>query len=148
MTAPSKARLAALIGALAAFALLLAGIGQMLVGGPAQAAASNPRPAPEALYFGRGDDALAQAESRVSALIDRLAERLHAQPSDADGWHTLARAYASLGRHAAAIEAFRRALRLRPHEATLLAEQAASIAALGGSAPTSASSTSTSLPPR
>ena len=142
---PRAARLAALVGALAAFAMLLAGVGQALVGGPAQAGASNPRPAAEVLYFGRGDDALVQAESRVSALIDRLAERLNAQPGDADGWHTLARSYASLGRHAAAIEAFRRALRLRPHEATLQAEHAASVAALGGGAgPT----TSTSVPPR
>lgn len=135
------------IGALAALMVVLAGFGLTQFGESPQARVVTSNPAPAALYFGRADDALVQAESRVSTLVDRLAERMNAQPGDADGWHALARAYASFGRHAAAIEAFRRALRLRPNEATLLAEYAASVAALDPHA-VPATSTSAPRPPR
>lgn len=128
----------------AALTLVLVGAGLALGSGPEPSAVARSS-APQPLYAGHADDALVQAESRISRLIDRLAERLDAQPGDADGWHTLARAYASLGRHAAAIEAFRRALRLRPGEATLLADYAASVAALD---PHAAPPTSPSRPPR
>lgn len=131
----------------AALTLVAAGVGCIQFGASQAVAVAASKPAPGAPYLARGDDALAQAESRVGMLVDRLAERLNAQPGDADGWHTLARAYASFGRHAAAIEAFRRALRLRPNEATLLAEYAASVAALDPHA-VPATSTSAPRPPR
>lgn len=76
------------------------------------------------------DAALVQAESRVGTLIESLAGRLKTQPDDVDGWRTLARAYAALGRHAAAIDAFKAALRLRPDEPALLADFAFSVAVL------------------
>lgn len=66
-------------------------------------------------------------EARVSAVVDRLAERLKTAP-DAEGWQTVGRSYAALGRHAQAVVAFRNALRLVPPDATLLAEYAASAA--------------------
>lgn len=45
-------------------------------------------------------------------------------------WRTLARSYAALGRHAAAIDACKAALRLRPDEPALLADCAFSAAVL------------------
>ena len=75
-----------------------------------------------------GPDALAQAEARISSMVDRLAERLKGRPDDAEGWHMLGRSYAALGKHGQAIGAYETALRLRPNEPTLLAELAFSAA--------------------
>ena len=76
------------------------------------------------------DAALDQAESRVNTLIESLAARLKSRPDDVDGWRTLARSYAALGRHAAAIDACKAALRLRLAEPALLADCAFSAAVL------------------
>ncbi|HKW82586.1 MAG TPA: tetratricopeptide repeat protein, partial [Burkholderiaceae bacterium] len=73
-------------------------------------------------------DALAQAEARISGMVDRLAERLKNRPDDAEGWQMLGRSYATLGRHEHAIAAYETALKLRPDEPTLLAELAFSAA--------------------
>jgi cytochrome c-type biogenesis protein CcmH len=73
-------------------------------------------------------DALAQAEARISGMVDRLAERLKTRPDDAEGWQMLGRSYATLGKHGQAIGAYETALRLRPDEPTLLAELAFSAA--------------------
>jgi hypothetical protein len=67
-------------------------------------------------------DPLAQAESRVSAMVDGLAARMKQRPEDADGWQVLARSYASLGRQAEAVAAFRHAAALRPKDRKLRAE--------------------------
>lgn len=71
---------------------------------------------------------LSRAEAQVSTMVAGLAERLKARPDDADGWQTLGRSYAALGRHAQAITAFKAAVQLRPDDATLLAEYAFSAA--------------------
>lgn len=75
-----------------------------------------------------GPDALAQAEARISSMVDRLAERLKTRPDDAEGWQMLGRSYATLGKHGQAMGAYETALRLRPNEPTLLAELAFSAA--------------------
>jgi len=74
-------------------------------------------------------DSLAQAEARISDMVDRLAERLKTRPDDSDGWQMLGRSYAALGKHAQAIGAYETAMRLRPDDPTLLAELAFSAAA-------------------
>lgn len=63
-------------------------------------------------------------------MVDKLAARVQAEPADADGWHMLARSYAALGKHAQAVAAYRSAARLRPDDATLLAEWAFSAAVI------------------
>jgi cytochrome c-type biogenesis protein CcmH len=91
---------------------------------PAQSArADTPARAAEAA-------SIAAAESRIAMMVDHLAERLKARPDDADGWQTLARSYASLGRHTQAIAAFRTATKLRPNDAALLADHAFSVAVI------------------
>ena len=71
---------------------------------------------------------LSRAETQVSDLVDGLAERLRTRPDDADGWQTLGRSYAALGKHAQAIGAYQAAVRVRPDDPTLLAEYAFSAA--------------------
>jgi cytochrome c-type biogenesis protein CcmH len=61
-----------------------------------------------------------QIEARVAA----LAERLRAEPGDAQGWVMLGRSYVILGRYRDAATAWRRASELLPGNATLLADLA------------------------
>lgn len=61
-----------------------------------------------------------QVQQRAAA----LAERLAAEPGDAQGWLMLARSYTALGRYADAAIAFRKAVDLLPPDASLLADLA------------------------
>ncbi|HWI11282.1 MAG TPA: tetratricopeptide repeat protein [Burkholderiaceae bacterium] len=128
---PLPGRMPATIAALAALVLAVVGVGYAWVGAPQHLAVA-PRPDGHrsALTNTPADPALMQAGSRVAAMIASLAERLAAHPDDADGWHTLARSYAAIGRHAAAVDAFRKAVRLRPDDPSLLADCAVSAALL------------------
>lgn len=69
-----------------------------------------------------------QIEARVAA----LAERLKASPADAEGWVMLGRSYVVLGRYRDAAMAWRRAVDLRPPDATLLADLADVVAMAQG----------------
>lgn len=60
----------------------------------------------------------------VDALLARLAERMQAQPDDAQGWRLLANAYLSLGRLEEAERASLRALKLTPDDASTLVDHA------------------------
>lgn len=68
------------------------------------------------------------APAALQDLVERLAERLRSHPDDADGWAMLARTHAVGGRHAQAVQAFRRAAALRPDDAVLLADFADALA--------------------
>lgn len=81
----------------------------------ASQAAPLPVPAPPAAAPGVPD---------IEAMVQRLADRLAAQPADVPGWRRLARAYETLGRHEAAIEAYRQLLRQQPADADALCELA------------------------
>lgn len=70
----------------------------------------------------------AQIEARVAA----LAERLKVSPGDAEGWVMLGRSYVVLGRYRDAAMAWRRAVDLRPPDATLLADLADVVAMAQG----------------
>ena len=124
--------------ALALFLLVLAGTGYAWLGsagdlgvGP-EAAAAPPTTATDRrkILAATEREPLFAAEARVSSMVDKLAARVQAEPADADGWHMLARSYAALGKHAQAIAAYRSAARLRPDDATLLAEWAFSAAVI------------------
>ena len=60
----------------------------------------------------------------VGAMVDKLAQRMEAQPDDPDGWAILARSYVALQRLPDALRAFARAVALRPDDAQLLADYA------------------------
>lgn len=61
---------------------------------------------------------------QVEALVERLAERLKAEPGNAEGWILLGRSYASFGRFQEAAAAYAQAAKLRPGDAQLLADYA------------------------
>jgi cytochrome c-type biogenesis protein CcmH len=70
----------------------------------------------------------AKALQQIESMVDQLAERLKTRPDDAEGWQMLARSYAAIGRHAQAVDAFRKATQLRPDDAGLLADLAFAVA--------------------
>jgi cytochrome c-type biogenesis protein CcmH len=82
-----------------------------------------------ALYVMRGEPgALMQAESAahaadgMAASVQRLAERLKAQPNDVAGWLMLARSYGALERPADAAAAYEQAEARAPQDAMVLVE--------------------------
>ena len=71
-----------------------------------------------------GGEAHGPSEQQVKEMIERLAERLKAEPDNAQGWAMLGRSYAVLGRFAEASEAYGRLVALVPNDAQLLADYA------------------------
>ncbi|MBL8343232.1 MAG: c-type cytochrome biogenesis protein CcmI [Rubrivivax sp.] len=61
---------------------------------------------------------------QIQQMAASLAERLKAQPRDAEGWLMLARSYTALARYRDAAGAFRKAIELLPPNANLLADLA------------------------
>jgi cytochrome c-type biogenesis protein CcmH len=94
--------------------------------GPAPASATSPSARTVPSVSGGG--ALLEAELRLIAMVDRLAQRVKAKPENATDWEMLGRSYAALGKHAEALPAFQSAARLRPDDPTLLADYALSSA--------------------
>ncbi len=70
--------------------------------------------------------------SQITAMVDRLAERLKSHPDEAQGWVLLARSYAALGRYAEAADAYAHADALIPDNADLLADYADALAMAQG----------------
>lgn len=93
-----------------------------------------------ALYFAVGaPDALSvrPGQAPVSAhefesMVQRLADRLRANPDDAEGWKMLGRSYAVLGHYPRALEAYTEAVRRAPRDAQLLADFADTLAMTSG----------------
>jgi cytochrome c-type biogenesis protein CcmH len=65
---------------------------------------------------------------QIAAMVEKLAERMKAQPDDPQGWVILARSYTVLGRHAEAMQAYERAIALRGDDAALMVDYADSLA--------------------
>ncbi len=63
----------------------------------------------------------------ISAMVQRLAERLKQEPDDLDGWLMLARSYTVMGERAKARDAMANAVRLAPEDPRVLALQAGAI---------------------
>lgn len=71
----------------------------------------------------RGDKHELSGEE-IQRMISALAERLKAEPGNAEGWLMLGRSYTALGRYRDAAMAFRKAVDLLPGNANLLADLA------------------------
>jgi cytochrome c-type biogenesis protein CcmH len=108
-----------LLGGLAGFVLAFGVAGYAWLGNPAALAVSPGNPAPAAAEAD-GETSKAQFE----AMTTRLAERLKTQPEDAEGWSMLGRSYSVLERYPEAVQAYQRALALRPKEAQIYADLA------------------------
>jgi cytochrome c-type biogenesis protein CcmH len=81
----------------------------------AQAAPGQAPPGPDAATAAAAA-AMPEAERKamIEGMVTRLAERLAAQPDDADGWLRLGRAYRVMGDRAKAADAYVRAAALKP----------------------------------
>ena len=106
-----------LLAGIASAIVLIAGAGYWFTSMPAQ----DPPMASEA----EGQPNAAQ----IIAMVDKLAERLKQDPSDADGWAMLARSYSFLQRSPEAVGAYAQAVALRKDDATLLVDYADALAA-------------------
>ena len=76
--------------------------------------------------------AVAGAEHDFLLLIRRAEEKARAQPDDGEGWALLARSYAFMERWPEALEAYEKAVRLLPQDASVLSGYAEALAATGG----------------
>jgi cytochrome c-type biogenesis protein CcmH len=81
---------------------------------------------PAAVAAGGGDHQVSQQE--IEAMIGKLAERMKANPGDAQGWAILARSYYVTGRFAEAAEAYGKLVELMPNDADILADYADALA--------------------
>ena len=79
-----------------------------------------------------GDVTLAQVESMVAQLAQRLENPSADRPADPEAWEMLARSYAALQRYPEASKAYARASELAPTNAQLLADHADVLAMLQG----------------
>lgn len=68
------------------------------------------------------------SQQEIDALLQKLVDRLNANPNDTQGWIMLARSYRALGRYAESADAFGRAEAAFQGDATLLAEYAETLA--------------------
>ena len=59
---------------------------------------------------------------QIEKMVSALAERLKAEPNNAEGWMMLGRSYTALGRYADAAIAMRRAVAITPADPSLLAD--------------------------
>ena len=128
-SAPRPSRRLTLV--LSAGVLAVAGAGYWWTGAPGLIKGGAVATAPAA---GEGTAGAAEGQGQaptpeqVSAMVDKLAQRLKDKPDDAQGWSMLARAYAVLGRNAEALPAFEKAVSLRGNDAGLLADYADTLA--------------------
>src|SRR6185503_12265757 len=92
-----------------------------------------------ALYFLTGNPGALQREAehaqtvaQLDAMVERLADKLRANPDDAEGWKLLARSYSALGRYEDAAQAYAKAAARAPRDAQLLADFADALAMARG----------------
>jgi len=116
------------IAAIALVALLPASAALLYVvlGNPAAVTA----PAAPAEVAGHPD--AANTDPQIIAMIDRLAEKMKANPEDGKGWILLGRSYLKLGRYDESAAAFAEAAKRMPESAGLLTDQAEAIAMVQG----------------
>jgi len=87
-------------------------------------ASTAPGPAPAAGAKGAPEDARQGHAGDMRELVKRLAEKLEKDPSNGEGWILLGKSYLELGQHKEAADAFAKAIKLVPTDATLLADYA------------------------
>jgi cytochrome c-type biogenesis protein CcmH len=109
--------------------LVAAGVGYGLTGAPGAvgAAPSGFRAeaaAPDGPSKAAANAAPAVTREQIEAMVGKLESRLQTQPDDAEGWSMLGRTYMALNRYPEASTAYQKALKLRPDDATMLADYA------------------------
>ena len=74
----------------------------------------------------------ARTQEQIAANVEKLAERLKSNPSDAEGWVMLARSYTSMERFGEAAGAYAKATELKPSDADLWVDYAFATAMANG----------------
>lgn len=85
-----------------------------------------------AVQGGSGAQGHEVTPEQISAMVDALAQRLQAEPGNAEGWVMLARSYNALQRYGDAVKAFAKAVELVPNDGQLLADYADAMAMAQG----------------
>lgn len=117
----------ALLGGLA---LAVAAGGYALTGSPD---AVNQLPSQASADGGNGQGAAHDMGSeQMAALVQKLADRMQANPDDSEGWVTLGRSYAAMGRHEDALAALTKAVKLLPNDPNVVADFADALAVKNG----------------
>lgn len=78
------------------------------------------------------DGSHAMTPQQILSMVEKLAEKLQANPNDGEGWLMMARSYAVLGRFAESAAAYGRAAALLPPNAQMLADFADTVAMAQG----------------
>lgn len=81
---------------------------------------------------GTGEGGHALGPEQIIAMVERLSEKLQANPNDGEGWLMLARSYSVLGRFPESAAAYGRAVNLLPPNAQTLADFADTVAMAQG----------------
>ena len=105
----------------ASAALLYAFLGNPL-------AVSAPAPATNSTAPPGHPEGAAITDPQIIAMVDRLAEKMKANPEDGKGWVLLGRSYLKLGRYDDSVAAFAEAGKHMPENAGLLTDQAEALA--------------------
>lgn len=71
-------------------------------------------------------------DPQILAMVDRLAEKMKANPEDGKGWVLLGRSYLKMGRYQDSVAAYAEAAKRMPESAGLLSDQAEAIALAQG----------------
>ena len=130
---PAPRTPAGLWAGLGVFALVLAGAGYWWTGRPGEigqppAGFTSASGVPEA----GGSAPPAVTREQMTAMVEKLALRMQAQPDDPEGWNMLGRSYMNLGRPEDALAAFKQAIKLKPDDANILTEYADALAVKNG----------------
>lgn len=101
-----------------------------LVAAIVYAAIGNPRAIDAARAAPRAPHAV--SPQQMSAMVDRLAQRLKSSPGNVEGWAMLARSLGALGRHEESAQAYAQLAKLVPDNAGVLADYADMLAMAQG----------------
>ena len=123
-----------LVAALVLFVVSLAGVGYWQTGSPSLLRGAPPGAAMAAAEPTATGASAPTGLQQIESMVGQLAERMKANPGDAEGWTMLARSYTVLGRFGDALPAYARAAELQPANAALLADYADAVAATHGTA--------------
>lgn len=111
---------------------LLAVLGYQKLGSPTAATQPMPNTPPMSGAMPEGHPKPDVMNMDLGKLADRLAEKLKANPDNAEGWALLARTYVEVKRYKDALPAFEKASTLLPKDPHLLADYADALAMSDG----------------